>query len=169
VPVIAMIDGPALDGGLELALACDLRLASDRATFGLPGARLANGVGWGCLSRLVPLVGPSLARELVLTGRIFDAEEALAIGLLTAVHPSDRLASATAELTAQLLNGDRLPLLVGKQIIHALSRVPAPGSFEAFSGAAPPRSTAARAKGAAPVAHRPATRQAALLNDRMQR
>ena len=86
VPTIAVIDGLALGGGLELALACDLRIASNRAAFGLPEAKLAGGLGWGGLSRLVPLVGPARAKDLVFTGRTIDAEEALAIGLLTSVH-----------------------------------------------------------------------------------
>lgn len=135
VPTIAVIDGFALGGGLELALACDLRIASSRASFGLPEAKLAGGVGWGGLSRLVPLVGPARAKDLVFTGRTIDAEEALAIGLLTSVHAPEQLAGAVADVTQQIVANGPIPLQIGKQIIDALSRVSAPGLMEAFSGA----------------------------------
>ncbi|MCD6032624.1 MAG: enoyl-CoA hydratase [Thermomicrobiales bacterium] len=135
VPTIAVIDGLALGGGLELALACDLRIASDRAAFGLPEAKLAGGLGWGGLSRLVPLVGPARAKDLVFTGRTIDAAEALAIGLLTSVHASEKLPGAVTEVVRQISTNGPIPLRIGKQIIDALGRVPVPGLMEAISGA----------------------------------
>ena len=135
VPTIAVIDGLALGGGLELALACDLRIASDRAGFGLPEAKLAGGVGWGGLSRLVPLVGPARAKDLVFTGRTIDAAEALAIGLLTSVHAAETLPGAVADVAQQIIANGPISLQIGKQIIDALSRVPVPGLTEAISGA----------------------------------
>ena len=134
VPTIAVIDGLALGGGLS-ALACDLRIASDRAAFGLPEAKLAGGVGWGGLSRLTPLVGPARAKDLVFTGRTIDAGEALAIGLLTSVHAPEKLAGAVAEVSQQIIANGSIPLQIGKQIIDALSQVPVPGLIEAISGA----------------------------------
>lgn len=135
VPTIAVIDGVALGGGLELALACDLRIASNRATFGFPEAKLAGGVGWGGLSRLVPLVGSARAKDLIFTGRTINAVEALAIGLLTSVHDPEQLADAVADVARQIIANGPIPLQIGKQIIDALGRVPVPGLMEAISGA----------------------------------
>jgi enoyl-CoA hydratase len=135
VPTIAVIDGFAIGGGLELALACDLRIASDRATFGFPEAKLAGGIGWGGLSRLVPLTGPARAKDLVFTGRTVAAEEALAIGLLTSLHAPEELSGAVDGVVQQIIANGPIPLQIGKQIIDALSRVPVPGLMEAISGA----------------------------------
>jgi enoyl-CoA hydratase len=157
VPTIAVIDGLALGGGLELALACDLRIASDRAAFGLPEAKLAGGVGWGGLSRLTPLVGPARAKDLIFTGRTIDAAEALAIGLLTSVHAPEKLAGAVAEVSRQIIANGAIPLQIGKQIIDALSRVPVPGLIEAISGALFAETADAREGKAAFIERRPPT------------
>jgi enoyl-CoA hydratase/carnithine racemase len=135
VPTIAVIDGLALGGGLELALACDLRIASDRSGLGFPEAKLAGGIGWGGLSRLVSLVGPARAKELVFTGRTVEATEARDLGLLTAVHPPEALASTVDALIAQILANGPIALHVAKQIIDALSASTTPALLEAFSGA----------------------------------
>lgn len=129
-PVIAVIDGPALGDGFELALACDVRIASSRGWFGLPKLHPAGGAGWGGFSRLVPLVGPARARDLLFTGKMIDADEAMAMGLLAAVHAPEQLAGAVADLTTQMLDDGRLPFQIGKQIIGILSRIPAPGLIE---------------------------------------
>jgi enoyl-CoA hydratase len=157
VPTIAVIDGLALGGGLELALACDLRIASDRAAFGSPEAKLAGGVGWGGLSRLTPLVGPARAKDLVFTGRTIDAGEALAIGLLTSVHAPEKLAGAVGEVSQQIIANGSIPLQIGKQIIDALSRVPVPGLIEAISGALFAETADAREGKAAFIERRPPT------------
>jgi enoyl-CoA hydratase/carnithine racemase len=135
VPTIAVIDGLALGGGLELALACDLRIASSDASFAFPEAKLAGGIGWGGISRLVPLIGPARAKDLVFTGRTFDAQEALAMGLLTSVHAPERLTTAVDEVAQQIIANGPIPLQIGKQIIDALGRVAVPGLMEAISGA----------------------------------
>ncbi len=87
LPTIAMIDGFALGGGLELALACDMRFASDRATFGNPEITLGNHPGWGGTQRLPKLVGQAHARQIMFTGTPVDAGRALRIGLVNDVFP----------------------------------------------------------------------------------
>jgi enoyl-CoA hydratase len=96
VPSIAAINGFALGGGCELALACSFRLAAPRARFGLPEIKLGLIPGYGGTQRLPRLVGESRALEIILTGRMVDAEEALAIGLVNRVIEGDLLEGAIA-------------------------------------------------------------------------
>jgi len=93
-PTIAMLQGDAIGGGLFIALACDLRLAAPHARFGVPVARtLGNFLAPVSLSLLVAALGPGRARELVLTARLLDAEEAKASGLIDRIHPAPELES----------------------------------------------------------------------------
>src|SRR5205823_1653503 len=85
-PTIAAINGFALGGGCELALACDLRYASSAAKLGQPEINLGIIPGWGGTQRLPRVCGLGVAKELILTGRIVDAEEALRLGLVNGVH-----------------------------------------------------------------------------------
>lgn len=130
-PVIAVVNGFALGGGTELALACDLIYASERAKFGQPEVGLGVIPGFGGTQRLARRVGVGKARELVLIGGTLDAAEALAIGLADRVFPHDALmteARAAAEKIAKnaplavahakrsLHNGENLPLAVAKEL-----------------------------------------------------
>lgn len=90
-PTIAAVNGFAIGGGCELALAADIRLASERAVFAQPEVSLGILPGWGATQRLPRLIGPGLAAELILSGRRVNAEEALRIGLVNAVYPADQL------------------------------------------------------------------------------
>jgi enoyl-CoA hydratase len=90
-PVIAAVNGFALGGGCELAMACHIRIASDQAKFGQPEVKLGIAPGYGATVRLPRLVGRGRAIELLLTGRMIDAEEAYRIGLVNRVVPADRL------------------------------------------------------------------------------
>jgi enoyl-CoA hydratase len=101
-PALAAVNGFALGGGCELALACDLRYASSRAKLGQPEIGLALIPGWGGTQRLARLCGLGYAKELILTGRPVDAEEALRRGLVNAVFEPDELLERTLE-TARLL------------------------------------------------------------------
>ncbi len=97
MPTIAAIEGNALGGGLELALCCDLRVASERARLGLPEVRLAVTPGAGGTQRLPRVVGPARAKELILTGKVLTAVEAERIGLVHVVVPAgEAVARATA-------------------------------------------------------------------------
>ena len=102
-PAIAAVNGFALGGGCEMALACDIRLASEAAVFAQPEVLLGIPPGWGGSQRLPRLVGAGIAAEMIFTGRRVDAAEALRIGLVNAVYPADRLlaeAKALAETIA---------------------------------------------------------------------
>lgn len=97
MPTIAAIEGNALGGGLELALCCDLRIASERARLGLPEVRLAVTPGAGGTQRLPRVVGAARAKELILTGRVLTAAEAERIGLVHEVVPAgEAVTRATA-------------------------------------------------------------------------
>jgi enoyl-CoA hydratase len=105
-PVIAAVNGFALGGGCELAMACHLRVASDTAKFGQPEVKLGIAPGYGGTVRLPRLVGKARALELLLTGDMIDAAEARTIGLVNRVVPADRLLDETeALLRAILANG----------------------------------------------------------------
>ena len=100
-PTIAAVNGFALGGGCELALACDIRYCSSRAKLGQPEINLGLVPGWGGTQRLARTVGAGFAKELIFTGRLVEAEEALRIGLVQAVHdPVLDQALATARLLA---------------------------------------------------------------------
>ncbi|HEY4382344.1 MAG TPA: enoyl-CoA hydratase-related protein [Acidobacteriaceae bacterium] len=113
-PVIACIDGFALGGGCELAMACTLRLASDAARLGQPEIKLGVVPGFGGTQRLPRLVGHGAALKLLLTGAIIDAAESLRIGLVDEVHPPDKLMERATEL-ARLI-ASMPPLAVAAQI-----------------------------------------------------
>jgi enoyl-CoA hydratase len=102
VPTIAAVNGFALGGGCELALACDLRYAAAGAKLGQPEINLGIIPGWGGTQRLARVCGVGVAKELILTGRLVDADEALRLGLVNAVHAPEELLDRALE-TARLL------------------------------------------------------------------
>ncbi len=110
MPTVAAIEGNALGGGLELALACDIRVASANAKLGLPEVRLAVTPGAGGTQRLPRVVGVARAKEMALTGRIIDAPEAERIGLVSHVVPAGRALAAAEEVAAEI--AERGPLAV---------------------------------------------------------
>jgi enoyl-CoA hydratase len=103
-PVIAAVNGFALGGGCELAMACHLRLASQNAKFGQPEVKLGIGPGYGGTVRLPRLVGKGRALELLLTGDMIDAEEAYRIGLVNRVVPADDLIPEAEKLLRRILS-----------------------------------------------------------------
>jgi enoyl-CoA hydratase/carnithine racemase len=116
--VIAAVSGYALGGGCELALACDFRIASEKAVFGQPEILLGIIPGGGGTQRLARLVGPSRAKDLVLTGRQVPAEEALRIGLCDEVVAPDALHVRARALAAGIARGPRRAHALAKQAIE---------------------------------------------------
>lgn len=114
---IAAVSGFALGGGCELALACDLRIVSEKAKFGQPEILLGIIPGGGGTQRLARLVGPSRAKDLILTGRQVDAEEALRIGLADRVLPHAELHDTVLGLAAELAAGPVLAHAAAKRAI----------------------------------------------------
>jgi enoyl-CoA hydratase len=114
-PTIAAVNGYALGGGCELALACDLRLASTAARLGQPEVNLGIIPGWGGSQRLPRIVGLGFAKELVFTGRTVDAQEALARGLVNAVHEPGELMANARGLAAELAAKSPLALAYAKE------------------------------------------------------
>ena len=117
-PVIAAINGAAAGGGANLALACDIRLASDRASIGQTFNRIGLQPDWGGSYLLPRLVGDAKALELIFTGDMIDAAEALRIGLFNRVVPHDRLAEETRALATKLAAKPPLALARAKQAIY---------------------------------------------------
>ncbi len=123
-PVIAAVNGFALGGGFELAIACDLRVASETARFGFPETGLGIIPGAGGTQRLPRLISLALAKELILTGEIIDARRALAAGLVSAVvAPGELMAAATAYAEKMLTRGP-LALRMAKLAMNASSQAP---------------------------------------------
>lgn len=116
-PVIAAVNGYAFGGGCELALACDIRLASENARFAQPEVGLGIPPGWGGSQRLPRLVGPGIASELILTGRHVLADEALRIGLVNAVHPLDQLLPAANEMARSIARNSPRAVRAAKSLM----------------------------------------------------
>jgi len=123
-PVIAMIQGYALGGGCELALACDLRIAGDGARLGQPEINLALIPGGGGTQRLPRLVGTGQAMRLVLTGEILDAAEALRIGLVDQVVPATELRERTMEIARTMATRSPVALEMAKRAVRATAEMP---------------------------------------------
>ena len=122
-PVIAMINGFCLGGGCELAMSCDLRVASDVARFGQPEINLGLIPGGGGTQRLPRLVGLGNAMRLILTGDMIQAAEAKEIGLVEMVVPAEDLREKTVELAAKIASKSPLTLKVAKEAIRASQRL----------------------------------------------
>ncbi|BFU42759.1 enoyl-CoA hydratase/isomerase family protein [Krasilnikovia sp. MM14-A1004] len=113
-PVVAAITGYALGGGCELALACDWRVVADDAKLGQPEIKLGLIPGAGGTQRLARLVGPARAKDLIFSGRMVDADEALRIGLADRVAPAAEVYETAVELIRPYLNGPALALRAAK-------------------------------------------------------
>ena len=123
-PTIAMVDGFALGGGTELALACDLRVASSRAKFGQPEINLGLIPGGGGTQRLCRLLGYGKAMEMTLTGEMVGAEEALSIGLVNKVVEPEELEEATMAMAENIARKSPYTVRVAKRAVRAALDLP---------------------------------------------
>ncbi len=114
-PMVAAINGAALGGGLELALTCDIRIASEKAVFGVPEVRLGLIPGWGGTQRLPRAIGMAKAAEMLLTGKSIDAQEALRIGLINKVVPPAEVMSSAVQMANVLCEPSPLAVRAAKQ------------------------------------------------------
>ena len=117
-PVIAAVAGYALGGGCELALACDFRIASEGAKFGLPEIKIGAFPGGGGTQRLPRLIGAAKAKEIILTGDPISAEEAFSLGLVMKVVPKDKLLQEAKSFAGKLAALPRLALEASKMLIN---------------------------------------------------
>jgi enoyl-CoA hydratase/carnithine racemase len=127
------MDGAAAGGGCAIALACDLRLCSERATFGVPVSRtLGNCLSMNNTARMVDLLGPALTRDLLLTGRMIDARDALVAGLAIRVIPPGQLHEETIRVATELATRARSTIAATKQMLIRLRdhRRPPAGSAD---------------------------------------
>lgn len=118
VPVIAAVNGYALGGGCEMALACDFIYAAETATFGLPEISLGIIPGFGGTQRLPRLIGSNMARELIFTGKYLSATEAREIGLVNSCLPPERLMAATHDVALKIAQKGRASLRAAKDAVR---------------------------------------------------
>jgi enoyl-CoA hydratase len=121
-PVIAAINGMAVGGGIELAMACDIRLAVRSATFGLPELDIGTFPVAGATYRLVRIVGVGRAKELIYTGRMFGADEALAMNLVEELVDEDALLPRAFEMARRIASGSSLSVRMSKLAMNATMR-----------------------------------------------
>ncbi|HIU25691.1 MAG TPA: enoyl-CoA hydratase/isomerase family protein [Candidatus Copromorpha excrementigallinarum] len=119
IPVIAAINGYAFGGGLELAMACDIRIASENAVMGLPETGLGVICGAGGTQRLPRLIGESAARELIFTASSIDAGRALSLGLVSHVVPGERLLEKAFSIAGEIEKNGQLAVRAAKKAVNA--------------------------------------------------
>lgn len=123
-PTLARIRGICFGGGIGLALACDMRIAADDARFSLPAARLGLGYSFNGIKRIVDVVGPAYAAEILATARAFNAGEALQMGLVNRIIPADRLDAVVDEYIAEINANAPLTIRAAMRAIDACLAAP---------------------------------------------
>ena len=118
IPVIAAVNGFALGGGCELAMACDIRIASVKAKFGQPEVGLGIIPGFSGTYRLPKLIGQGYAKEMIYTGKVIRADEALRIGLVNAIYEPEELMDKALEMAAMMLKNAPVAIRLAKQSIN---------------------------------------------------
>ena len=122
-PSIAAVNGYALGGGCELALACDIRIASEKAKLGFPEVKLGIFPGWGGSQRVTRIMGNGRAKELIYTGEMVSAEEALRLGLVERVVPHEVVMKEATELAGSIAARAPLAISAAKQAINTGSEM----------------------------------------------
>ena len=117
-PVISAINGYALGGGCELALSCDIRFASPNAQLGQPEVTLGICPGWGGTQRLLRIIGPARAKDLIFSGRRISAEEALSMGLVNRIFSSDSLLSETKTYARAITKNSNFAVGISKMLVN---------------------------------------------------
>ena len=130
IPVIAAVNGFALGGGCELAMCCDIRIASVKAKFGQPEVGLGIIPGFSGTYRLPKLIGQGYAKEMIYTGKIIRADEALRIGLVNSIHEPEELLPAALEMAKKMLACAPVAISLAKQSINENYDLDAPASLE---------------------------------------
>lgn len=116
---ISAINGYALGAGLCIPMACDFRLASDKAIIGVPETGIGIFYTWGATPRLTSLIGPAWAKEMIITNENYDAEKSLAIGLVHKVVPHDSLMDEVSDYIAKIESKGRIATRIAKKMINA--------------------------------------------------
>ena len=129
-PVIAALNGVAVGGGLEMALACDIRIAATSAKFGLTEARIGSIPGSGGTQRLVGAVGRTIAAQMLFTGEMISAEQALAAGLVSELHAPEALMGRAFALAKIIAENAPLSLIAIKKALRAATDLPLAAGFE---------------------------------------
>ena len=124
-PTIACIRGYCIGGGVNVAISCDIRIASENSVFAIPATRLGLGYRMSALKNLVDLVGPGHAKDIFFTARRLGTEEALRIGLINRVAPAEQLEGLLAEYTNSITSGAPLTVKAGKRIIREVLKADA--------------------------------------------
>lgn len=125
-PTVAMIHGPCVGGGLEIACQCDLRIAGESARFGVPINRLGFPIAYDELAALLPLVGRAVALEILLEGRVWNADEALSRKLVTRLVPDAKLEVEVYEAARRIADGAPLVARWHKAFVRRLTPTPSP-------------------------------------------
>lgn len=134
-PVIAVLNGYAFGGGLELALAADLRVAAEGAELAFPEVQLATVPGWGGTRRLPALIGAARAKRMILTGAKIDAATAERWGLVDEVAPRDVVAARARDLALEIAANAPVSVQIAKSLINSAERAEAGATLEALAGA----------------------------------
>lgn len=121
-PLIAMINGFCIGGGLAIALNADIRFATPDSRFGVPAAKLGLGYEYGGLAKLARLVGPSTARDIMFTARFLESDEAQRIGLINFIEPAERIENAVAEYVAVIADNAPLTIKAAKAAVNTFER-----------------------------------------------
>jgi enoyl-CoA hydratase len=135
IPSIAALNGYTFGGGLELALACDLRVAAEAVQLSAPETKIGTVPGWGGTYRLADLIGPARAKQMIFTGARIPAETAAGWGLINEVVPSDQLRSRAAEIAREIAANAPISVQLAKAAIDGAQGHRAGVTFEAMAGA----------------------------------